>query len=416
MDGRAQERIEHAVAAIDETRLFLVDGINLPVPGPGEALEPQTQRTLLLGAAVLPGGIGGGVGMRRPIIVAVLAVGAVGHPFANRQRRLMEPLKLADVEVLPLGVLGVVVVVANVEGEEALQALEAVPAALGLARLLHVGPNLLGSRVDGDAGIVSQLFIVDQKMVVALQRIGALGVGHLGAQTVNPQHGQDDETDAADAPQHAPHGDTRTEKPLNRINVIGGHAKDESDHHVDAPADKAVPNSLGGALHHLLAMADGPVDQHADDAEHVAQHHEQHFLTFREAIDETRCSQGHPGKVSVCCHCFLLKHPPDKRRNLCLSVGAAAASRAARPPQAPLERMRSAGAATDMSPARQRACHSHSDQAANACKSGELDERRWLPGARARAALAPMPLARQRACHSHGGGHATRTAAANASG
>ena len=84
--------------------------------------------------------------------------------------------------------------------------------------------------------------------------------------------------------------------------------------------------------------------------------------------------------------------------------------------QAPLERMRSAGAAADMSPARQRACHSHSDLTANARKSGEPDERRWLPGGGASAALAPMPLARRWAHHSHGSGYAARTAAANASG
>ena len=40
MDGRAQERIEMAIATIDEARLRLVDLVDLPIPCPGEALEP----------------------------------------------------------------------------------------------------------------------------------------------------------------------------------------------------------------------------------------------------------------------------------------------------------------------------------------------------------------------------------------
>ena len=40
MNRRAQERIEMAIATIDEARLRLVDLIDFPIPGPGEALEP----------------------------------------------------------------------------------------------------------------------------------------------------------------------------------------------------------------------------------------------------------------------------------------------------------------------------------------------------------------------------------------
>ena len=58
MNGRTQERIEMTIATIDEARLRLVDLVDLPVPGPGKALEPQTKRPLLVRPAVLPGRIG----------------------------------------------------------------------------------------------------------------------------------------------------------------------------------------------------------------------------------------------------------------------------------------------------------------------------------------------------------------------
>ena len=81
-------------------------------------------------AAVFPRLIGSRIGVGCPIIEAVFSVGTIGYPFADRKRCLVKPLKLTNVEVLPLRVFLPVVMIADVEGEQAFQALKAVPTTL----------------------------------------------------------------------------------------------------------------------------------------------------------------------------------------------------------------------------------------------------------------------------------------------
>lgn len=118
------------IATIDEARLGFIDLVHFPVPRPRKAVEPQAKRAFLIWAAVFPRWIGSRIGVGCPIIEAVFSVGTIGYPFADRKRCLVKPLKLTNMEVLPLRVFLPVVMIADVEGEQAFQALKAVPTTL----------------------------------------------------------------------------------------------------------------------------------------------------------------------------------------------------------------------------------------------------------------------------------------------
>ena len=135
---------------------------------------------------------------------------------------------------------------------------------------MHVGPYLFGQSVDCNAPVVAKRLFSVAEVVVALEIVGALGIGHLRAQTVDPQHRKHNEARAADAPKNIPYRDARAEQLEKVIGFVDPQSQEgESGDHACAPADKAVPNCLGAAFHHLFLVADSPVDQNAYDAQEV---------------------------------------------------------------------------------------------------------------------------------------------------
>jgi hypothetical protein len=165
------KRGEGAVASPDETALVLTDVIDLPVPGPAEVLhfEGRFERFGLGDRWRLAG-----VGVRRE---PVLNMANRGDLLADGQLGLVEPLIVARLERLPLGVD--IIMVLDFKGAKILEPLERVPTGPGLTRLYNVGPHLIRRSVYCDAPVIADLRFVRIEPVIAVHNTLLLFFGHL---------------------------------------------------------------------------------------------------------------------------------------------------------------------------------------------------------------------------------------------